>query len=83
MAAFRRFYANAQLPLWWRVVLFAVDHDGVPLQQRQLRDAVDPERTVRSAEVSRAIHRGVTARMLAADSNALCLRLAVSDQEAA
>lgn len=71
---FRHFYSSPRLPLWWRVTLFAADHDGMPLAQGQLRDAVDPGRTTRSAEISRAIKQGVKAGMLAPESNAYELR---------
>ncbi|MFT4010878.1 MAG: hypothetical protein QM655_12650 [Nocardioidaceae bacterium] len=79
MANFRSHYSNAQLPLWWRCVLFALDHDGLPLQHRQLRDAVDPEGTVRASEISRAIHRAVKAHMLRPESTPTCLVVARED----
>lgn len=61
---FRHLYANPQLPLWWRLVLFAIEHDGMPLARGQLRDAVDPERLTRPAEISRAIRKAEKAGML-------------------
>lgn len=80
---FSRFYASPRLPLWWRVILFAIDHDGMPLARGHLRDAVDPERLTRPAEISRAIRKGEKAGMLAPGSCAGVLLVPVGDEEAA
>lgn len=81
----RHLYAHPRLPLWWRVVLFSIDHDQMPLMTGQLRDAVDPEHLTRSAEISRAIKWAIAARMLEPTSSASMLRFvhAPSDEEAA
>jgi len=78
-----RHYANPALPLWARVVMFAIDHDGRPLERAELHDAVDPMRLVRSAEISRAIRHGIRIGMLAPGSCAAMLRLASDEEQAA
>jgi hypothetical protein len=72
--SFRSLYASPQLPLWWRLVLFAADHDGTPLARGQLRDALDPERLTRTSDISRAIYRAKKAGMLEDDSRSCLLR---------
>lgn len=81
---FAHLYDHPRIPLWWRVVLYAIDHHGQPLERAQLLDAVDPLRLGRSAEVSRAIRQGVTMGMLHPDSSAAMLRFAhLVEQDAA
>ena len=76
-------YAHPRIPLWWRVTLYAIDHSGMPLQTRQLRDAVDPLHQTRAAEISRAIKRGVCAGLLEPNSSASMLVFTHAEKEAA
>lgn len=62
--SFAHHYANPRLPVWYRVCLYAVDHDGIDLDRGELLRAVDPEQLVRPAEISRAIKHGISKGML-------------------
>ena len=73
---FEPHYANHELPLWTRVILYAADHDGQPLARGQLRTAVDPLRLAYPTDIWRAIRLGVTKGVLAPESHAGRLHLA-------
>lgn len=79
---FARHYTNPRLPLWYRVSLFGVDHDGEHLERGQLLSAVDPLRLSRSAEVSRAIQHAVKKGMLKPGSSSSML-LFMREEDAA
>lgn len=79
---FSTHYANPRLPLWCRVVLYAVDHDAVQLDRGELMAAVDPQRLSRSAEVSRAIKHAVHKGILAPGSTARRLTFTGDREEA-
>lgn len=81
--SFARQYDNPALPLWTRVVLYAVDHHGRELARGELHRAVDPHRLIRTAEISRAIRHGIKAGLLDEASNAGLLLLAGYGQDAA
>lgn len=81
---FEHLYASNRLPLWSRVTLYALDHDGHHLERGQLLYAVDPHRLLRSAELSRAIRCAVTRGLLLPGSSAAVLYFAHHvEQEAA
>lgn len=81
--SYARHYTNPRLGLWYRVVLFAIDHDGIELDRGELLRAVDPDRLTRSAEVSRAIRHGIKKGMLKPGSSAARLLFLHDDEEAA
>lgn len=80
---FEALYANPQLALWMRVVLYAHDHNGTPLEPGELRRAVDPHDLVRPAEISRAIQRARGAGILTSTSTAAHLSLVHTTTSAA
>ena len=80
---FERHYANPELNLWTRIVLYAVDHDGEPLERGQLHQAMDPHRLIRSAEISRAIRDAVRKGMLQPGSSSSLLLFTAPEDEAA
>jgi hypothetical protein len=78
---FARYYDAPQLPLFSRVLMYALDHDGQRLDRAELHDAVDPFRLIRSAEISRAIRHCVRKGLLAPGSS--CSALYVAHDEGA
>ncbi|GAA1977560.1 hypothetical protein GCM10009798_43480 [Nocardioides panacihumi] len=76
---FRRHYDSARLPLWTRIVMYALDHNGQPLRKAELHNAVDPLRQATSTEITRAIRRAVNVGLLAPGS--CCAILHIADEE--
>jgi hypothetical protein len=72
--SFRHLYSHPRLPMWWRLTLFALDHDGMPLARGQLRDALDPERLSRGDEIGRAIRKAKREGMIEESSRSSLLR---------
>lgn len=70
---FSSHYRNNRVPLWMRVVYFALENDGRRLGRGELKRAVDP--FTRPPELSRAIARAKQLGLLTYDSNARCLHL--------
>jgi len=82
LMSFARHYDNPRLALWYRVCLYAVDHDGQPLDRGELLRAVDPLRLVRPAEISRAIRHGISKGMLKPGSSSSLLLFMREDEAA-
>ncbi|HWI43259.1 MAG TPA: hypothetical protein VNS81_06535 [Nocardioides sp.] len=80
---FRHLYDSPDLPAFYRVFLFGVDHHGVPLERGQLHNAVDPQRLIRSAEISRAIRHAIGKGMLDPSSSARMLLVAQAEEDVA
>ena len=78
---FAHLYASARLPLWVRVSMYALDHDGIYLDRAQLLHAMDPHGFIRSAEIARAIKVGISRGVLAAGSSSAMLELTKGDHD--
>lgn len=78
---FAHHYTNPRIPLWYRLFLYGIDHDGTDLQRGQLREALDPHRLGRDDDISRAIRHAERKGLLEPGSSAARLTLTHHDPD--